>query len=84
MTHKTVKMNNWSISYINIKPTSIICPFSEENIVFSMLVLKFHLRIDIKELSLSTSRVGKDLSKDDINFLLIKKDLVPKALNSNN
>ena len=35
-----------------------------------MLVLKFHLRIDIKEISSNTSRVGKDLSEDDISFLL--------------
>ena len=42
----------------------------EEHIVLSMLVLKFHLRIDIKEISSNTSRVGKDLSEDDISFLL--------------
>ena len=42
----------------------------EEHIVLSMLVLKFHLRIDIKEISSNTSRVGKDLSEDDISFVL--------------
>jgi hypothetical protein len=32
-----------------------------------MSVFKFHLRIDIKELSPNTSRVGKDLLKGTLN-----------------
>ena len=39
-----------------------------------MSVFKFHLRIDIKELSPNTSRVGKDLLKGTSNpHKLIKK-----------
>lgn len=45
--------------------TSMICPSSEEQIVLSMFVLKFHRRIDVRELSHNTcSRFWKDLFRD--------------------
>lgn len=44
--------------------TSVICPLSEELIVLSMFALKFHLKIDIKELSFTNSKSGKDLPKE--------------------
>lgn len=50
--------------------TSAICPLSEEQIVLSISALKFHLRIDIKEISPNTSRFGKDLFKDDAKFFI--------------
>lgn len=63
------------------EPTSAICPLSEEQIVFSMSLLKFHLRIDVKELSPNTSRVGKDLFKDDAKFYISSIDFTKKSCN---
>lgn len=57
--------------------TSVICPSSEELIAFSMFALKFHLKIDIKELSLTNSKSGKDLPKKVITSTNYLKISVP-------
>lgn len=49
--------------------TKQISPFSVELIVFSMFALKFHLKIDIKEVSFTNSKSGKDLQKTGISFM---------------
>lgn len=50
------------------KSTSVICPLSAL-MVLSMFALKFHLRIDIKELSITNSKSGKDLCKNFISAI---------------
>lgn len=54
------------------KPTRVICPFSEALIVLSILVLKFHLSIDINEVLPSGLKSGKDL-KDTNNYFCIHR-----------
>ena len=54
----------WKHIPIHKSNTSVICPLSEELIVLSMFALKFHLKIDIKELSFTNSKSGKDLPKE--------------------
>lgn len=53
--------NFWNFQEDNY--TSVKCE-SSALIVLSMFALQFHLRIDIKELSFTNSKSGKDLPMD--------------------
>ena len=69
--HAIWEIKKFENLFIGWERTSMSCPSSEEQIVLSMLVLKFHRRIDAKELShRSSSRFWKDLFKDGSNLQL--------------